>query len=116
MTRSLLSLNYSREGVIELDDRCESRWIYLAISVLASIFLQQREGHFVTHLVILDYDQTNLSRHPASNLRSTPAGGPSTLGLTCTRPTYTSDLWWNRVSYPQPSGLEDETLPSGHHG
>ncbi|GBM97732.1 hypothetical protein AVEN_11839-1 [Araneus ventricosus] len=36
--------------------------------------------------------------------------------LTCTRPTYTAHLQWNRVSSLKPSGSEAENLPVGHRG
>ncbi|GBO40996.1 hypothetical protein AVEN_160413-1 [Araneus ventricosus] len=50
---------------------------------------------------------------PLSKLRTTPTGGrlATTYDLTCSRPIYMVDLQWNRVSNPEPSGPEVETLP-----
>ncbi|GBN55509.1 hypothetical protein AVEN_119255-1 [Araneus ventricosus] len=50
---------------------------------------------------------------PSPNFRTTPAGGrlTPTYDLACSRPKYTTELQWNRVSNLEPSGPKAETLP-----
>ncbi|GBN57122.1 hypothetical protein AVEN_56366-1 [Araneus ventricosus] len=58
-----------------------------------------------------DQDDTELTT-PSPNFRTTPAGGrlASTYDLACSKPTYRTDLQWNRDLSLEPS-IETETFP-----
>ncbi|GBL80522.1 hypothetical protein AVEN_225221-1 [Araneus ventricosus] len=61
---------------------------------------------------------TNMTPEPAYPLQTFAPHNrkdsrPSTSDLACTRPIYTIDLCWNRVSNLEPFDPEVETLPQG---
>ncbi|GBL85928.1 hypothetical protein AVEN_63238-1 [Araneus ventricosus] len=84
-------------------------------------YLKQHENYFGEDLQILNRGQmartTVEPAAPSSNFHPTPVEGHlNSKDLICTRPAYTSVIWWNRVSNLGHSSPEVECLPSGQFG
>ncbi|GBL82560.1 hypothetical protein AVEN_263654-1 [Araneus ventricosus] len=78
--------------------------------------LKRYEGYFGTVLLIANRGEmtktTPEATFPSPNFHATPAGGGSTLNLTCIRLTYMAE---SRFEHG-PSGAEAETLPLCQRG
>ncbi|GBL81941.1 hypothetical protein AVEN_50527-1 [Araneus ventricosus] len=98
----------------------EKRPMYTELLLGNISYLDQHAGCLGTDVTTLNHSQMTRAISkltPASpNFRTTPAGDiwSPTYYLTCSMPTYSADLRWNRVSSLEPSGLKAEILLIGH--